>query len=385
MTGAKPEAGTGPGEHAPLGPSSAHRWMTCPGSVAASAGVPAPPSSPAAEEGTAAHTLAELCLRKRLGLHRDVEAGMLEWQSRYGGTYDIGTMIHDVEPYVDRVVELYEDSRASDPTTTVELERRVWGDDVDVYGTADAVVVGDGTVHVVDLKYGRGVRVEAVGNPQLRIYALGAMRDAELIAPVERVTATIVQPRLDHVSTETLTAADLDDWATRVLRPAVEAVRADDAPRIPDDDACRWCPAAPVCPERVAVVAAAAGLTVELDGDPTPPDLLTPTDLAALLPQLDAIKTWIRAVEAYALRLAGDGGLPGYTVGASAPRRAMTMEAVDALVAAGVADRDELVRESPVTLGRAERIAGGRRALDELCGDRLDLRPGSPRLVREDS
>lgn len=221
--------------HAKLGPSAAERWMTCPGSVVLSEGMPNK-SSKFADEGTDAHALAELIL---LGT------------PPAGPDHD---MLGHVMTYVDHVVDL---------GGVLHIEQRVKVND-EVYGTADAVVwqENDKALHIVDLKYGAGVAVEVHGNLQLKIYALATLLTFGY--PASTVTATIAQPRCPHsdgpVRSVTYDVVDLLDFHADLL-DAIErvddaksysgkvSVRWQDDYLTPSEKGCRWCVAAPKCPK----------------------------------------------------------------------------------------------------------------------------------------
>ena len=284
---------TGPSAHAALGPSSAHRWMACPGAPAAerearSRGLVDDSSSPAAREGTAAHAVAELELRRRV-LHQPVAAEVASWHEQYDVDYEWSVMVTETRPYVDYVEACYLAASEADPAgAQLWLESRVEPVPGRVWGTADATIIGDGRVHVVDLKYGRGVRVEAERNPQLRCYMLGALDIAGLLEPVGECVGTIVQPRHKdggHISSEALPTEDLQAWGASLL----EAVAATDdpaAPRVPGDSQCRWCAAQAICPERTRSLAA----DVFGEARQATVPLLSDADVAELLPRLDSVE-----------------------------------------------------------------------------------------------
>lgn len=204
--------------HARLGASNAHRWLLCPGSVAAEEGLP-DTAGPFAEEGTRAHELAERALRGA----GDVLAA-----------HDDQSMADYVRVYVDLV------TRLAQGADLFEIEQRVdYGEWVEGgFGTADALIVTGDTLRVIDLKYGRGVRVDAEDNPQGMLYALGAYAETRHIFEVRRVIITIVQPRLDHISEWEISIDDLLRWAEWVKGRA-EATAAPDAPRVPGESQCR--------------------------------------------------------------------------------------------------------------------------------------------------
>lgn len=223
--------------HARLGASSAARWMACPGSVQLSAQAPPKKSSAYAEEGTRAHELAEKALRSG--------KSPAAWQGQYPN--DMIVHVAGYANYVVSLVDLVNDGR-------LHVEQKVSlnpiGPPEPMFGTVDCWVYHeqDQHLHVIDLKYGAGVVVEAVGNPQTRYYALGAMLACD--GPVSTVTTHIYQPRAadrtDKVRVETLDVVELLDWGGQLLDAARIAV----GPEAPLRSGawCRWCPAAVICP-----------------------------------------------------------------------------------------------------------------------------------------
>ena len=375
---------TGPAAHATLGPSAAKRWMTCPGSVAAIAACPVEgTTSEAAAEGTAAHALAEILLRERIEL-KGQGALLKEWKAEYGEKYDANALKAGVMPYVDRVSDAWEELGGRKHAQLL-LEQRVFVIE-GVYGTADAVVISDkGVLHVLDLKFGRGVRVEAEDNPQLRCYALGALQDAELERDIREVRMTIVQPRHKdggHTSTAVMTAEALHAWGEE-LAAAAEATQAEGAPRVPSEGGCMFCPAAPWCPERAAFVAEATGLDASTGLTADPVDY-SPAVLAEAMNSVEAIEGWCKAVRREALRQAGtEEGLPGWHLKPGRTRRSVTEEAAQALVDFGMLSEDEAFTRSPATLSKLEKAVGGRKALDAAVGDLLKLSTSAPTLAKD--
>lgn len=376
---------TGPASHATLGPSSAKRWMTCPGSVAAVAAAPVDDTpSEAAAEGTAAHALAEILLRERIELKGQGEL-LKEWKAEYGERYDANALKAGVTPYIDKVSDVWEELGGRKHARLL-LEQRVFVIE-GVYGTADAVVISDkGVLHILDLKYGRGTRVEAEDNPQLRCYALGTLQDAELEQDVREVRMTIVQPRHKdggHTSTAVMTAEALHAWGEE-LSAAAEATTVKGAPRVPSEDGCLFCPAAPWCPERADFVAKAVGLDASTGLAADPVDY-SPAVLAGAMDVVEVVEGWCKAVRREALRQAGtEGGLPGWHLKPGRPRRSVTEEAAQALVDFGILSEDEAFTRSPATLSKLERAVGGRKALDAAVGDLLKLNTSAPTLAKDE-
>jgi hypothetical protein len=284
--------------HADLGASSASRWMQCPGSIRLSADIPNPSSS-FAEEGTAAHALAELALSKKQD--PDMWLGMsLE------GVEVTEDMVEHVRTYV-------EACRAVEKTATkVWIEHRFnlgsLNPPAPMFGTGDFVAYRkkDQLVEVIDLKYGSGVVVEVVGNKQLRYYALGAVLSPELKGlPIKKVRMTVVQPRAAHpdgvVRSETITLEELLDF-TEDLMAAARATLVEDA-TLKVGDHCRFCRAMAVCPaqkEHAEEVAATEFSVIPAERVVLPaPESLTLEQLTDLTGKFPIVEAWMKAVRGH--------------------------------------------------------------------------------------
>lgn len=309
--------------HATLGASTASRWMACPGSVHLSETIPHAPSSIHAQEGTAAHALAELCLRKTQ------DAGI------YVGTTLEGVEVtDDMAEFVQVFVDYCRAIQDYDSKIFIEHQFNLahLNPPGPMFGTADFVAYNPRTLEleVVDLKYGVGVVVDVNENKQLRYYALGAalgMKDA-----VEVVKMTIVQPRATHrdgaIRSETISYADLIGF-TNELMDAARATTAPDAPLVPGSH-CRWCRASGVCPaqrDRAQLVA-----QVEfgaLPADVPPPPALVPTEiLAEWVGKFHILDDWMTAVRATLQgKLERGEDVPGYKLVAKRANRSWVDEA----------------------------------------------------------
>lgn len=370
-----------PSAHARLSPSSSDRWIACPASIrlgekAKDLGA-APGESPYAAEGTKAHTLAELRVSRG---HGKITAE--EYRNRYAD-WAVGLdddTIAEMQGHVEAYRLLIDDRMLLYPMSQLMLEQRMASGVPTCWGTSDAVIVSPRHVEIVDFKYGAGVPVDAAGNSQLRLYALGALDTfGDLLGETEVVRMTVHQPRLGSVSTEELTPAELRAWRDDVAIPAARlALTEDDAPFGPSEKACRWCPAAGICTARTAKL---AGL--DFGGDP---DVLSLEETAEWMARLPEIRSWCDAVAAAALDRAYSAGqtIPGWKVVRSGGKRTMPdpAAAVEALVAAGF-PRTDVERTQPQTLGHLEKLVGKAR-LPELLGDLLVKGEGSPALVVEE-
>lgn len=284
---------SGPTAHAVLGASNAHRWLYCTGSVAAIAALPIgeEKTSVFAEEGTRAHDLAERILRgEEIVTSTD-------------------PVMHD---FVMQYVNYVETSAIGSDAMLIE-ERVDYSDWIEGgFGTADAIIIKGDTLHVCDLKYGMGVKVDAEDNPQGMLYGLGAYALTEATHDIKTIKIAIIQPRLDHVSEWSISASDLLRWAEWAKQRA-EATQEPDAERSPGEKACRWCEAKPVCGAlRRATEAALMADFEDLDSADNP-DTLTDAQLREALDKKKLIEGWLSAVEAHVTgRLASGEGFDGY-------------------------------------------------------------------------
>lgn len=365
-----------PGSHSRLSPSASERWISCPASIRMGEKVTVPPSeSTYAAEGTAAHELGEIAASYAFGKINEVlfNVRVKRWRAAAEAAgYNIEEMYEHIQGYVDLLrsrVDAY-------PHSQILLEQRLATGLPECVGTSDAVIVGPTHVEVVDLKYGKGIRVAAEGNPQLRLYGIGALEAfGDVLGDTKTVRITVYQPRLDSISWEEIPADELRAWRDGLLPVAQEAL-GPDAHFGPSLTACRWCPAAGECRARVEYM-------TRIDfGDP---DLITPEETADLLARLPDIRNWCDALESTALHRVYSGGeeIPGWKVVLSGGRRYITDPdaAAELLISAGY-DREDITRTSMRTLGDLESLVG-KRDLPVLLGDLLKKGEGKPSLVQE--
>lgn len=360
--------------HAKLSPSAAERWINCPGSIRLSEQCPPAPSSDYADEGTAAHALAEL---KVLSITNNVAID--HFDRARASEYYCGEMEEATEFYADRVLEIYTRARAADPSAELMAEQHFSLEDwiPGGFGTSDAVVIGGDVIEVIDLKYGKGVKVDAVGNPQLRLYGLGAAMLFGDIYDLNTVRMTIIQPRLDHISTEEMPLMDLFKWAETVVKPAAKLAAGKDAPTA-CGDWCRWCPAKAVCRTR-------AEKQLELAAyDFTKPDLLQPDEIGDILTRAEELQKWAADVQAYALQeaLAGQH-YDGWKLveGRSVRKYADDLKVAETLQAAGWPEA-ALYERKLYGITAMEKIVG-KKKLTEVLGDLIIKPAGKPVLVPE--
>ena len=351
--------------------------MNCPGSVRAAAGIEDKGSDFAAE-GTAAHSLAALVLTDEIEVS-DVPHGAKCPET--GIVWDL-EMRENVADYVDFVRTL-----AHEINGTIFVERRVRFDEYveDGFGTADTLILAEDVNVLVDLKYGRGVRVLAQDehgpNPQLMLYAVGARQEYAMLGLAPKWRLIIHQPRLGAVSHVDVTDADLTAFAERA-RLAADETKRPDARLVPGDH-CKFCLARGTC--RARAEKALADAQAEFGPPAVKPDHLTLERVAEILPRIDAIESWCADLKSAALQAALAGrDVPGFKVvrGRSQRRWADEGTAAAALVAAGVSE-DAIWNRKLVGIGDAEKLLGGKKAADPILATITMKPPGAPALVPE--
>lgn len=362
-----------PDKHAKLAPSSADRWLHCPGSVALEATLPPAGTTPHAEEGTLAHSVAELKLRV---FNWEIKPDQFKKAMRdiKKSEYWCGEMDEATDFYTDTVIE-HKTAAGEDAELMIEqrLNLNEWVPGS--FGTSDAVIIGGNKIEVIDLKYGKGVKVSAEGNPQLRLYALGAAALFGDIYDFDTVRYTIIQPRLDHVSSEELSLEELMRWAEEDVRPrAVEAM--DGTGELACGDWCRWCGAKAICRKR-------AEYSLELAQDEfKQPPLLTDEEIGKVLARADMIRKWVDDIQAYTLQQALDGKkYEGWKLveGRSVRKYADELKVAEKLMSAGF-DEAMLYERKLYGITAMEKIVG-KKKLAATLGDLLIKPAGKPVLV----
>lgn len=288
------------GQHALLSASSAARWLNCPRSVRLTEGLPDTGSSYAAE-GTLAHSVAESMLRYYLE-HGTIDDWAADDATRNNPLW-YGGMPDDVLPYVEYVIQAYESQSSA---ATLELETRL---DFSAYvpsgfGTGDAVIVDTGYIEIIDLKFGKGVPVDADHNPQTMLYGLGAYLLYDFIYDIKRVKMTIVQPRLDHITSFEMTDKGLIYWAANTVEPIAQMAYNGDG-TIKAGEWCRWCKLKATCKVRAAELQQVCEMRKQAE--------LSDDELSQVLAARDEIKKWLTDVEDLAMdRLQHGEKLPGW-------------------------------------------------------------------------
>lgn len=364
--------------HAKLSASSAARWMACPPSANLAATMPDTASSYAAE-GTLAHALAELLLReyfvKGVGpktVEKERERLIAE------STWD-GQPLY--QPEMDGHVQTYVDyvkSVAIGCTSPfVALEKRVdfsaWVPGG--FGTADCIIISGDEMHIIDLKYGKGVPVSTEGNPQLQLYALGAYDAYRMLYGIKTATLHIVQPRIDNISAWSLSIEDLLAFGEKAHEKALLADKGEG--EYAAGEWCQFCPANAVCRARADYNIQLAGFTKLM------PPTLSNNEIGRYLELGRDVKSWLTDLEEYALSqcLAGNE-VAGWKAVEGISRRQWTDQdaAFKSIEASGV-NGAMLYERKPLTLAQVEKMLG-KKAFGQFA-EYVYKPPGKPTLVAE--
>lgn len=279
--------------HAILSASSSHRWLNCPPSARLCETYEDKGSDYAAE-GTDAHSLCEYKLRKALGMGAVDPSEHLTWYSE--------EMEDCANGYAAYILELVEAAKKTCADPVVLIEQRVdfsrWVEQG--FGTSDAIIISDGTLHVVGYKHGLGVLVDADNNPQMMCYALGALELFDAIYDIDTVAMTVYQPRRQNVSTFEMSKDDLYRWAEEVLKPTAELAFAGDGNFL-CGEWCGFCKAKHECRARAEANLMLAQYDFKL------PPLLEDTEIEVILSRADQLVSWINDIKEYALQQAISG------------------------------------------------------------------------------
>lgn len=351
--------------HAKLSASGSSRWLNCTASPTEEEKYAKPKSSAYAEEGTKAHELAEFYVLKALGRKAEKPSHSDSEMERHAASW------------ADYVSQEFDLSKALDGTAIVRIEHRV---DLSEFvpggfGTCDAIIIADGTLKLIDYKYGKGVRVDAESNTQLMLYALGAYHFFELSYAIDRVELHIFQPRLDHIDVWALDAVDLLHWADNVVKP--KAQEAADGPGVHVPGAwCRW------CAHKHACRALADKATNHAKAEFSP---LSEPEMVEHYKNLEVYALWHNALKEHMLSEALAGkSWPGLKLVAGRSIRKISDEkqAIQKLVDLGH-EPNQITKVKLKGLTELQKLLGGQEGLNQALAGLIVKPEGKPSLVLE--
>ena len=353
------------GRHAVLSASSSHRWTKCTPAARLELEFDNNESS-AAAEGTAAHALAEHKLRRALKMR----------SKKPVSPFDCDEMDEYTDAYVDFVLEQLELAKqsCSDPLVLIEQHLDFSKYVPDGFGTGDCVLISDKALHIIDLKYGMGILVNAEHNSQMMLYSLGALEIYDSLYDIDEVSMTVFQPRRDNVSTWTIPVDELRDWAENELKLKAELAFKGEGEYCPGDW-CTFCRAAVKCRARAEEKLKLAQSEFRL------PPLLSDAEIENVLGKLSDITKWANDILAYATDAALNHGKQwsGYKIVAGRSIRKFINE--DAVAEAAKANGyKDIYRQSLITLTEFEKLMG-KAKFNEVLGDLVYKPPGKPTLV----
>lgn len=333
-------------KHAKLGASSSERWINCPASVNACEHMPNT-SSKYAAEGTVAHELAEKCLT----IKRPVS-------DYFGVKIDNfvvdSDMVQNVQNYVNYVFSVLPVNGSLLVEQKVDFSRWVH----EGFGTADAIVIDElnKTLHVIDLKYGKGVAIYAQNNTQAQLYALGAYDLFAHIYDIDFIKMHIHQPRINNITHWEITVDELMVFG-EFIKQRAEIALSDNAPFNPTEKGCMWCAAKPTCSALAQKTFEVVTADFEITAEPVllPVDNLTPEQIAQILPNLPLIESWIKSVKEHAYDLANVNQLQGYKLVAGRNSRKWNADD-DAIKSALTALGIDPIKQELISVAQAEKL-----------------------------
>lgn len=359
--------------HAILAASAAHRWLKCTPSARLEATLPES-TSPYAEEGTTAHAIAALKLQKYTEPMSQRAFNSRLKKIQENASFYSDEMLYHTDTYLEYIKSIAM-AYPSLPYIAVEVRLDLTEYVPEGFGTADCVIIGGNVLHVIDFKYGKGVPVEARENPQMMLYALGALAKYGMLYSINTVKMAIVQPRLDTIAEWEIAAADLRDWGEMVKPIAVKAFKGEG--EFFAGDHCRFCRAKSTCRARTDFY-----MALEDFGQIKPP-LISNQEVGEVLKRAEGLAAWLDDLKQYALAECLKGNeIPGWkAVEGRAVRQWTDMEAAfEALKAAGV-NEAVLYERKPITLAATEKLLG-KAKFAELVSSFVHTPPGKPALVQ---
>ena len=355
------------GEHALLSASSAHRWLKC---------TPSPvlelqfeeQSSAFADEGTAAHALAEYKLRRYLGQECE----------RPESEYENEEMERCTEEYLEYAAELITQAKTISKDTIILIEQKL---DFSCYvpegfGTGDLIVISDNVLEICDFKYGKGIEVSSENNPQMKLYALGALNLFGSLYDIKAVRMHIFQPRLENISISEISVDELTEWAETELKEKAGLAIKGEGKFLPGEH-CRFCKARHKCRAR------AESFLEMAKYDFKPPHLLSDDEVAELLEKAQLLSQWASDLWAYATEAAINEGKEwkGYKLVEGRTNRKYVDEqkVAELLIKSGYS---EIYKQSLLGMSEMEKKLG-KKKLSELLGGLIVKPEGKPTLVPE--
>ena len=382
--------------HSLLSPSGAKQWIACPPSIRAGEALP-DSESEAAREGTLAHEIGETLLLHSLGETTDAAAEKTMSELRKHELFN-ETMFEHARDYADYCLEVFAEVTALHKEKTKQnpkLRTGAWVEqsfDLSLFipegrGTGDFTALGGACLHIVDLKYGRGIEVAAENNPQLMSYAMGAYVEHGRSTYLNKVVMHIYQPRLNNISRWEVSDKELTQWATSVLRPAAE-LAFEGGGEFKAGDHCTFCKVGATCATLAEHNLEIAREIFDDFDDPKVKGVkdaatLTPAQIGNILTKAPLLTSWLKKLGALTLQKAIDGQkFDGLKVVLGRGKREITDwdELVETMRDDFGIPEELLYERKLISLTGIEKMVG-KSAFEALAGDLVEKKDGKPTLA----
>lgn len=366
-------------KHALLSASSAARWLHCTPSARLTEHLPDTQTEYAAE-GTLAHSLGELKLKLELKRITKKQYNSKLKKLKSNEMYYDG-MLDEVEQYTNYVMETYHEAISKTKDAVIFLEEQL---DYSKYvpegfGTGDCIIIADGRLEIIDLKFGKGIEVSPVNNPQLKLYALGAYERYGFIYGIDCITMTIAQVRLNNISSSTIKASMLLEWAENELKEKAQLAFEGKGDFVPGPW-CTFCKVKSTCKAR-------SEANIEFYNKHNhDPNLLSVNEIAEILGQASEIEKWAKDIKNYALNEALKGvKFPGWKLVEGRSNRVIDDEETlaDRLINEGYPEEKIYKPKTLQGISTLEKLVG-KKKFAKIADGLISKPPGKPTLVTID-
>lgn len=365
-------------KHALLSASSASRWLICTPSARLEEQFP-DTESDYAKEGSLAHEICELKVRQNFVKKQSASTYKKKLKALQEKELYQKEMDSYTDKYLDYVSEIVH-SFNSPPYLAVEKRLDYSHVVPEGFGTGDCILIGGDTMHVIDFKYGKGVAVKAEGNPQMKLYAVGALKEYGILYSIEKIMLHIVQPRIDHNNSGLIYKEELESWLNAVVKPGAQQAWNGEGKFKPGEETCRFCKARATCRAR-------SEMNLELAKEEfKKPPLISAEEVGVILKQAKDLEKWATDLEGWALAEVLKGGtVPGWKAveGTSRRKFADQDKAFQILSCSGIVEEEMLYVRKPHTLAEIEKLLG-KKEFRELLADQVVEPPGKPTLAPEE-
>lgn len=369
-------------QHAILSASGAHKWLVCTPSARLEEKF-LNKTSDYMEEGTLAHEIAEFKVRRYFFPQSITKTAYTKGINKFKKRDLFNEeMLAHTEKYVEFIAEESMQT-ANKPTILVEQKVDFSKYVPEGFGTADCILIYGDTLEIIDFKYGKGVKVEAENNPQMKLYALGALSQFSMIYDIKYIKMAIVQPRLDHIAKYEIPVEPLIEWGEKTVKPQAGKAFLGVGDFVQGEH-CRFCRAKGACEFRAKENLQKVEKTMETIGTREINGTLTNADLADALIRMEGVDQWLKDIREHALELLLKGeNVPGWkAVEGKSNRKITDIDKAFEIIENEGFDKAVLYEKKPITLTALEKLVG-KTKLNEVIGKYIEKPKGAPTLAKE--